>query len=130
VKLVLRAIAIWILLVSAAVLLVTSERARALDTDQHGIGGAVEPFRASEAEVRGAWIFCSVGVAAAIELWRLRKAGLLLASCFLLYLVIGGCSKILHGIGDQASIIAVVIHTIALGQLLRPQVWRFCKANA
>jgi hypothetical protein len=127
-KVLLRATAWWIALFATS-WVVLAHTYPVGESGGLGGGGCMSGFPTLSDErgkMLGVWLMFAVAWFAAIELWRLRRAGLIIGAAFLLFVFAGGLKALWLGAGEPMALVPLGIDALLAASLMRPAAWRAC----
>jgi hypothetical protein len=127
-KVLLRATAWWIAIFATS-LVVLAQTYPAGVQGGYGGGGCmsgIPTLSDDRGKMLGVWLMFVVAWFAAIELWRLRKAGLIIGAAFLLFLFAGGIRALWLGAWEPMAFVPLAIDALLAASLIRPAAWRAC----
>jgi hypothetical protein len=127
-KLILRATAWWTALFATS-MVALAKTYPVGEPGGYGGGGCMSGILTlsdEKGKMLGVWLMFVVAWFAAIELWRLRRAGLVIGAVFLLFLVVGGLRALWLGAWEPMAFVPLGIDALLAALLMRPAAWRAC----
>ena len=128
-RLVFRAAAWWIVMVTASFLMFTYSNPQPAD-GVGDVGPLAEPHFVLVPDtdrLPGAWVLFVLGLIGAVELWRCRKIGVLVGAALLSFLVVGGSLNWWQGDREPMAVVGLVLDGLFVAALARPVAWRACR---